>query len=1541
MNKSSGQNVLSLFHPAVQSWFQETLGAPTTPQREGWPAIARGESTLILAPTGTGKTLTAFLWCLHRLLFSPVPPKDERCRVIYVSPLKALAVDVERNLQQPLLGISQHAEKAGFPFHCPQLAVRTGDTTSQERSRFQRNPADILITTPESLYLLLTSHAREALRSVDTLIVDEIHALVPTKRGAHLALSMERLEKLCQRKIQRIGLSATQRPLEEVARYLGGVESINSPTGPIYRPVTIVGVKEPKQLNLRVEMPIEEWARRQETASFSLTPDPAGLVAAHEMASETSNSLRKKKKPIWESIYPQVLSLIRAHRSTLVFVNSRRIAERLAGALNELAGETLVYAHHGSLALPQRRQVESQLKQGLIRGLVATSSLELGIDMGAVDLVVQIEAPPSVASGMQRVGRANHQVGAVSKGVLFPKYQSDLVACAAVTRAMHEGQIEATHYPRNPLDVLAQQIVGMVSVDSWSVEALYELVCRSAPYVSLSRPLLESVLDMLSGRYPSDEFAELRPRVHWDRTHNRITARTGTRRLAVLNVGTIADRGLYGVFLAQPNGKKGLVRVGELDEEMVHETPVGETFVLGASTWRVEEITHNRVLVSPAPGESGKTPFWKGETPGRPLAFGRAIGALVRNLRTLPAPVAHTQLMREHDLSAEAAEQLLQYLDSQARSTQQVPDDENMVIERYQDELGDWRVCVMTPFGGRVHAPWCMAVVARLRTERHLPLVESLWADDGFVIRLPNTDQVPELSWFLPSPEQAEAQVLEQLGHSSLFAAKFRENAGCALLLPKHKPGLRTPLWQQRKRAADLFAIASRYSNFPLVLESLRECLQEVFDMPGLQEVLQGIHDKRIQVHGVVSQTPSPFAKSLLFSYTANFLYDGDVPLAERRAQALTLDPSHLRQLLGETSLRDLLLPEILETVEAERQGLTPRHQARNADDVHDLLLRIGDLTEEELKIRCVSSAVAYEIHDLVRAGRVVRILVQEQTRYIAIEDAARYRDALEVVLPSGIPPSLLFLVPHSLLELVRRYAHTHGPFTVSALVHRWGGIADAYLPLLQQLVQQGTVREGSFRPGETQHEFCDAEVLQRIRNQSLAQSRREVEAVPPQTLARLLVRWQGIQTPRQGIDALLDVIQSLQGMPLLLSTLEAEVLPARIKRYQPSQLDTLLAAGEVVWQGVESVGSHDARLALFLSDSQLLYHQPTPLESLSSQAQSLHQFLLQHGASFFAALHDSQGPVLQRETLEALWELVWAGLVSNDSFQALRAWQQGVGGKPGRPQSTPNTFRSRRTTTPPLGQGRWSLLPKSVVSKEEWSLALSEQLLQRYGVLTREAVLAENVPGGFSAVYPALKILEEAGRIRRGFFVAELGAAQFALPPAVDLLRTLRALPKEPEVVCLTATDLANPYGSILPWPSIVDGDADVTKGRLSRTGNAYVVLADGNLLAFFRKRGEELYTWIPPTEPAQSRLNQALMQGLTEWVRSHQPMGWVFHTINQQPAATHPLSALLQKTGFVLIGNALHWQPRRPFLPSLSVERPTYERFQSIAWEDPPEDK
>jgi ATP-dependent Lhr-like helicase len=1473
------------FHPAVRDWFTSSFAAPTRAQELGWPSIASGNWTLICAPTGSGKTLTAFLWALDRLMFTPAPEKRSRCRVVYISPLKALAVDVERNLRAPLAGIANVASSRGEEFTTPQIAIRTGDTPQPERARFAREPADILITTPESLYLLLTSNPREMLRSVETIIIDEIHALVPNKRGAHLALSLERLAMLCDTPPQRIGLSATQHPLEEVARFLGGCRSavapatalvdpkaaagaaallneFGVPSKPQFRPVTIIDTGEKKRLSLRVEVPVEDMALIGEAAGLRSGPAAAG----------------PERHSIWPAVHPRLLELIRAHRSTLIFVNSRRLAERLAAALNELAGEMLVQAHHGSIARAQRIEIEENLKSGRLPALIATSSLELGIDMGAIDLVVQIEAPPSIASGMQRIGRASHQVNTISEGIIVPKFRGDLIACAAVTYAMHHGSIEPTRYPRNPLDVLAQQIVAMVAVDDWNADDLFDAIRRAAPYAELSRASFDGVLDMLSGLYPSDEFAELRPRLTWDRVTNALSPREGAKRVAILNGGTIPDRGLYGVFLAGAE-KAQSARVGELDEEMVFECRVGETFLLGASTWRIEEITHDRVLVTPAPGELGKMPFWRADAAERSVRFGEEIGKLIRTIREMKPADAVRKLTKEHDLDKLAAANFLQYLGDQREATGAVPDDQTIVVERVLDELGDWRVCVLTPFGGKIHAPWAMAATAKIRNELAID-VETMWSDDGFIVRFPDTDAPPRAELVLPDADEAEQLVIRQLGSSSMFAAKFREAAARALLLPRMRAQGRTPLWQQRKRAYDLLQVASRFGSFPMILEAYREVLRDAFDVPALVQTLRRIRERSIRVVTADTSKPSPFAGSLLFRYVANFIYDGDAPLAERRAQALAIDQTQLRELLGEPELRELLDPTALHDIEMQLQHLDERHKARSADAMHDLLLRVGDLTVDEVAARATIDAKA-TLRELAKQRRVVEVPVAGEKRFIAVEDASRYRDALGVPPPAGIAERFLQPVTDPTGDLILRYARTHGPFTPAEVAKRYRLGVAIVQSALEQFVERGRIVEGEFRPHGTQREWCDADVLRTIRQRSLAKLRKEIEPVEQPVLARLFTTWQNVARKRRGLEALLDTIELLQGYPMVASIFESEILSARIDEYRPTDLDTLSAAGEIVWTGVEPLGGKDGRIAIYLTDQFRSAAAQPPLSDLETRIVT---FLRDNGASFFAQIQAAIGG-FTNELVDAIWDLVWQGMITNDTFHALRAFT--------RPKApTRSGFRSRRIA-PASTQGRWSLVPRPTANETQRATALAQQLLNRYGVVTREAPGAENVSGGFSAVYPVLRAMEEGGRIRRGYFVAGLGATQFASPGALDLLRSLREEPEQPETVMISVTDPANPYGAIVKWPP-------AGERTLMRVAGARVILVNGALVCYLARGEKQLTLFLPEEEPTRSTYAREAANALASLVTSGARRALLISEVNGEAVKKSALAPFLAEARF-----------------------------------------
>jgi ATP-dependent Lhr-like helicase len=1409
---------LDLFSPPTRAWFTSTFAAPTEIQERGWLAIAAGRHTLMSAPTGSGKTLAAFLWCLDRLLVEPPPSPSRRCRVLYVSPLKALAVDVERNLRAPLVGLRLQTERLGFSVPEITVAIRSGDTPGEERRAMGRHPPDVLITTPESLYLLLTSAARRILTGVRWVIVDEIHAVAANKRGAHLAISLERLCALTAAEPQRVGLSATQRPLEEVARFLGGVD----------RPVEIVeAVHTSRPLELRVEVPVEDMADLERGAP----EPPSGPAAAW------AGELPAPRRSIWPAIYPRLLELIEQHRSTIVFVNSRRLAERLAARLNELAGEEVALAHHGSIAREQRLLIEDRLKSGALRALVATSSLELGIDMGAVDLVVQVEAPPSVAAGIQRVGRAGHSVFDVSRGVVLPKFRGDLLESAAVVERMLAGEIERTVVPSNPLDVLAQQIVAMVALEEWSVDDLGRVIRRAHPYRELGRRSLEAVLDMLAGRYPSEEFSELRPRLVWDRARGTVRGRAGAQRLAVTNPGTIPDRGLYTVNIFE-DGRPGR-RVGELDEEMVFETRPGETFVLGASTWKVVDITHSQVLVTPAPGEPGKIAFWHGDTLSRPVELGWALGRLTRELAALPRLEAERRLRERAGFDERAARNLLAYLEDQAAATGAVPDDRTIVVERFRDEVGDWRVCILTPLGGKVHAPWALALQARL-AERLGMEVQAMFTDDGLALRLLDGDRPLEVAELLPEPEEVEELVRAQLPASALFAARFRENAARSLLLPRRRPGQRTPLWQQRQRSAGLLQVAAGHPDFPILAETLRECLTEVFDLDALRRLLADVRARRVRVVAADTERASPFAASLLFDYVGQYIYEGDAPLAERRAQALTLDRELLAELLGSEELRELLDPEVTAEVELELQGLRPETFPRDADEAHDLLVRLGDLDDGELAARGVDPGW---LQTLGAERRACRLRLAGAERWIAAEDAGRYRDALGATPPPGLPAAFLEPVEGALEGLLRRWARTHAPFVAAEVAARWGLPTAAVEGTLGRLVARGDLVAGTFRRGGGEgREYGHPEVLRTLRRRSLAALRREAEPVAPVTLARFLPAWHGVEAPAGGgapparpaaSDRLLECVTALQGLPLPASVLERDVLRARVPGYRPALLDELVAMGEVVWVGRGPLGPGDGRVALYLR-AEAARLVPEPQEPAPGELQArIRDHLARRGASFFPDLYVAAGGGDPEAVLEALWDLVWAGEVTNDTFAPLR-----LVGAPSRRAVPPRRPLPQRV--PPRAVGRWSLvrdLLEPRATPTERLYAQAGVLLQRHGVLVREAVVAEGWSGGFAALYPVLRAMEEAGRARRGYFVAGLGGAQFALPGAVDRLRSCREA--DGRVLALAATDPANPYGATLPWPEHGAG------ARPARAAGAYLVVESGEPRLYLERGGRSLWTW------------------------------------------------------------------------------------------------
>jgi ATP-dependent Lhr-like helicase len=1461
-NADAATDVLQGFHEPTRRWFTETFDAPTDAQRQAWPSILAGQSTLLVAPTGSGKTLAAFLCAIDRVLFSPVREQKERCRLIYVSPLKALAFDVEKNLRAPLSGIMRSADRLGVAYHTPEVAVRTGDTPADERARLLRRPADILITTPESLYLMLTSNARETLRNVEALIVDEIHAIASTKRGTHLFLSLERLDALLPKEtsLQRIGLSATQKPLDEVARLLGGFETRGEER--LARPVAIADAHSPRPIELTIEVPVEDMSE---------------LRATEQMLSPREGE-DQAPRSIWTSIHPRLVELVRAHRSTMVFVNNRRLAERLAAAVNELAGEPLARAHHGSVAREERVLIEDALKAGRLPCIVATSSLELGLDIGAIELVVQIESPPSVSSGIQRIGRANHHVGGNPRGLIFPKHRGDLLASAEAARRMREGEIEVTRYPRNALDVLAQQIVAIVaSEESISVGALFDLVRGAAPYADLKRDQLDSVLDMLSGLYPSDEFVELRPRLIWHRETDQLEARKGSKQIAIANAGVIPDRGLYGVFLAGQKEKQSR-RVGELDEEMVFEAREGEVFILGASSWRIEEITQDRVLVSPAPGQPGKMPFWRGDGLGRSYELGRGIGELLRKVTRASDDGAERMLV-EGGLDARAAKNLVRYVREQDESPNEVPTDQRIVVEQFLDEVGDYRVCLLSPHGARVHIPLALCMQEKARRELGTSL-EAVWSDDGMVFRFPERDEPPELSELFPAPEEVQELLLHALADTPLFASHFRECAARALLLPRRMPGRRTPLWAQRKRSAGLLAVVSKFQSFPIVLETYRECLQDVFDVPSLTSLLTRVMEHKVKVVTTRTEKPSPFAVSLLFNYVGNFMYDGDAPLAERKAAALSIDPTQLRELLGEAELKDLLEPDAIE--EAAAQAGRWRFPPRHPDDLHDLLLLVGDLSERELQERLGDARDAL-LAPLLEARRALRLRIAGEERVIAVEDTARFRDAVGIMPPAGLPSAFLAPVADPLSDIALRYARTHGPFTAAELAARYALPEDKVREPLDRAVARGRLLRGELHPSKAGITYCDADVMRSIKRLSLASLRKQMEAVDGATYARFLLRLHGIGEHARGLDALRHALTRLEGAPMDLVALEREILPARVRGFAPSDLDALLASGELVWRGLEASAQGAGRIALYFRDGfSALAPPPSPVEG--PLADKIRTALRERGAAFFHDLCRAVGG-FPADVLSGLWQLIWSGEVSNDTLQPLRSLARG--GEPDRKRGV------RVSKLLPGSEGRFSLLHYDPMSETERRLALVERLLLRHGVLVRDAIKAEGIPGGFSSVYEVLKAMEDNGRVRRGYFVEALGAAQFVQPGVEERLRGERAARPEATALLLASSDPASPYGLSLPWPP--------ASSRPMRAPGANVVIGgDGRPLAWLARKERSVLTFFREAERERAEDARLVAATFTRALENGQRRAYLVARVDGEDAERTVLGRALIDVGF-----------------------------------------
>lgn len=1444
-DRQDSARALDRFSEPTRSWFRDVFGAATPAQERAWESISSGSNTLVIAPTGSGKTLAGFLWSIDQLIAEP----GEGTRVLYISPLKSLTSDVDRNLRAPLVGVARAAQRLGLPEPLISVGVRTGDTDPARRRELSRRPPDILLTTPESLFLLLTSAARETLRSVRTVIVDEIHAMVGTKRGAHLALSFERLDAMLERPAQRIGLSATARPHNEVARFLsGGV------------PTALVAPPAHKRVEVSVSVPVAD------------------------MAELDGNS-------IWPAVEERIVDLVESHRSTIVFANSRRLSERLTNRINELyaqraeqRGETieapLARAHHGSVSKEQRALIEDDLKNGALRAVVGTSSLELGIDMGAVDLVIQVESPPSVASGLQRVGRAGHQVGELSRGVIIPKHRTDLLECAAAAEQMLAGATEALRVLANPLDVLAQQTVAAAAMEEIDVEEWFETVRRSAPFATLPRSAYEATLDLLSGKYPSTDFAELRPRLVWDRIGGKLVGRPGAQRLAVTSGGAIPDRGMFAVYLASGEDGGGRSRVGELDEEMVYECRPGDVITLGATSWRITDIGPDRVLVLPAFGEPAKLPFWHGEGPGRPAELGEALGKFTGELARLGQEEFDQRCVMT-GLDQNATVNLRSLLDEQAQATGKLPTDTTLLVERFRDELGDWRVVLLSPYGMRVHAPLALAVGARMR-ELYAVEGQATAFDDGIVVRVPDVaEEPPGAELFLFEHDEVEPLVTEQIGGSALFASRFRECAARALLLPRRSPGKRAPLWLQRQRAAQLLEVARKHPDFPIVLETARECLQDVFDLPQLTRLMARVARREVRFLTVETSSPSPFSAALMFGYVGAFMYEGDVPLAERRAAVLSLDMNLLAELLGRVDLREALDPQVLEDTHRELQRLTPVRRAADAEGIADLLRVLGPLTADEIRERSENVDVPAATAALVEARRAAVMSFAGCSWLVAVEDTGRLRDTLGAAVPTGLPAAFTEPVADPLGEILGRYARTRGPFTTTEAAQRFGLAPRAVEGALRSLAAGGSLLRGDFVVADEPEQWCDKDVLRVLRRRSLAAARAQIEPVTAAAYARYLPAWQHVADPSHtGVDAVLAVVEQLAGVAVPASALEPLVLGQRVRDYRPEMLDELLASGEVLWSGAGALGGNDGWVALHLADAApLTLAQPADIglaDTRHAVLDSLGGDGSRGGGFFFRQLAESG---TEHETREALWELVWAGRATNDTFAPVRALLSGAGRRRSaapahrqRPTAAPARFRVGRgpaRASDPTVSGRWSLLPPPEPSATLRAHAWADLLLARHGVVTKGAVAAEGLPGGFAAVYKVLTALEESGQCQRGYFVESLGGAQFSGPASVERLRSYQELSPardrgQPSCV-LAATDPANPFGAALPWPARTSSDEAAPSRRPGRRPGALVVLHEGELVWYLERGGRTMLVFADEDGPHQS-----VARALAELVRS-----------------------------------------------------------------------
>lgn len=1562
-----GAQAMAGFSAPAQCWFLASFQAPTRAQAEAWQAIGSGKNVLVVAPTGSGKTLAAFLWALDRLAADP--DREPGVKIVYVSPLKALGVDVERNLRAPLAGLREASRALGLDAPSISVGVRSGDTPARERRRLLSHPPDILITTPESLYLMLTSKGAQTLKNVQTVIVDEVHALAGNKRGAHLALSLERLDLLLDQPAQRIGLSATVEPVGEVARFLGGSQAVD-----------VVRPPSEKQFDIIVEVPAPDMT------------DPP--VSEREMVNANSSKEEYRLRSMWPSIEASLFRRIMGANSTIVFTNSRRQAERLTTRLNELYaqhlaeaaerpespsdqrtgsvdgtenldetpvpdsdGPVLARSHHGSVSKEARARVEDDLKSGRLRCVVATASLELGIDMGQVDLVVQIDPPPSVASGLQRLGRSGHQVGGASSAVFYPTHRSKLLETAVIVHRMRLGQIEALHVTSNPLDVLAQQTIAQAVAGPLNVDQWYTTVRRAAPFRDLPRSAFISVLDLISGKYPSTEFASLRARVDWDRRENLLTPRPGALRLAVTNGGTIPDRGLYRVVVGSE--QEGSTRVGELDEEMVYETRVGEVFTLGTTSWRVRQITKDTVEVEPAFGVVARTPFWRGDSLSRPIEVGHAMEALVDRMRPTPAaprdtagtPAEEDGLIGgvEHFLLAEsgfdrfAVDNALAYLHEQEEAVGRLPNPDTLLVERTRDDVGDWLLILHSPLGLAVHAPWALAINARLRQDWGLE-GKAVPSNDGIIVRLPDFDSVddsfqpnpPDLlelaagsaasapqrmptaaEIFLFEPETIAETVRQEVQNSAVFAARFREASARALILGSSKPGKRSPLWQQRLRASALLEVAEKYPDFPMILEALREVIQDVYDVDALAETMSSVARRQRTLVEVDTEVPSPFARSLLFGYVGEFIYSGDVPAGERRVAALSVDPQVLRELLGEVSFAELLEDRAVAEVESELQRTKAGWQARGADGVVDLLRALGPLTRSELALRVIADSgntdeVETEgevgsanteaiaggdlnrlIGEAMSSRRIVLVRMGGEDFLSAVEDAGLLAAAAGVVSPAGVASVFLERPQHPVRELLTRHLNSNVPFVAEAVAARFGIAVSTVVANLRELEESGHAVRGRFVPEEntaargwdaTAEQWVAPRVLDRLRTRSLAMLRGSVEPVPQAAFAQFLGAWQSCDGRLRGTDGLYTCLEQLERLPLPASAWETLVLPLRVGDYRPAMLDTLVVNGEVTWVGSGPIGSRDGWVE-FVPSGVPARLNPRPERQRSTLEEAILEELRVRGALFAPALLDGlisrEVAPTARDLSEAIWSLVWDGLITSDSVSALRAHisgtkaaQKTVRARP-RGRSLTRMGTGNRTSTMPVTGvndpslvGRWSLVGRPdptpstgpALSSEEATLWAVE-MLERYAVVTRGSVIASDFPGGFAQAYRLYSDFEISGTCRRGYFIEGLGAAQFAVPGAVDRLRMVEDEWNRGAGVgaslTLAATDPANPYGAALPWPDAFGG-----QNGAKRKPGAIVTLVDGRPVLYLERGGRTVWADPDPDEATAGHAARSLVQ-------------------------------------------------------------------------------